>query len=267
MLVGPRLRRNGGERMKSITDSIALSMDCDSIELVPYLPYILQDFHEVGSHAESLLRIVNELKPDRKINVLDLGCGKGAVLCTIAEKIDSTCLGIDAIEPFIQYANKYKNQRNIKNCDFVVGDIRNLQDIKSSYDFIIMGSIGPIFESYTIAMESLKNILQDDGCILLDDGYMENGKKHAVTLEKEELFVQINKAGMYIEREYTGKDICLADEFEGQLDKIKVRCNELIEKYPEGEILFRKYIEKQEVEYSALENEITCSTMVIRKLA
>lgn len=187
----------------------------------------------------------------------------------LQKKIDSTCLGIDAIESFIHYANKYKNQRNIENCDcdFGVGDIRNLQDIKSSYDFIIMGSIGPIFESYTTAMESLKNILQDDGYILLNDGYMENGKKHAITLEKEELFVQINKAGMYIEREYTGRDICLADEFEGQLDKIKVRCNELIEKYPESEILFRKYIEKQEVEYSALEDEITCSTMVIRKLA
>lgn len=253
--------------MKSIADSIALSMDCDSIELVPYLPYILQDFHEIGSHAGSLLRIINELKSDRKIDVLDLGCGKGAVLCMIAEKMDSICLGIDAIESFIQYANEYKNQRNLKNCTFIVGDIRNLHEINGLYDIIIMGSIGPIFENYTIAMKSLKNILKDDGYILLDDGYIDNGKKDAVTLVKEELFMQINKAGMHIIREYTGEDICIADEFEGQLDKIKVRCNELIEKYPEKEMLFRKYIEKQETEYSALEDEITCSTMVIKKMA
>jgi len=251
--------------MTSLENSIALSMDCASIELVPYLPYILQDFHEIGSHTDSLLKIINDLRPDRKIKVLDLGCGKGAVLCKIAENIDSTCLGIDAIEEFIQYANDYRNQRNLHNCAFRVGDIKNLQGIEDTYDFIIMGSIGPVFENYTQAMESLKTILKEDGSIVLDDGYMENGKKHPITLEKGELFSQISKAGMYIEQEYTGNEICIKDEFEEQLERIKARCNELIEKYPEKESLFRSYIEKQEVEYQNLENEITCATMVIRR--
>jgi ubiquinone/menaquinone biosynthesis C-methylase UbiE len=253
--------------MKSLADSIALSMDCQSIELVPYLPYILQDFHELGSHAELLSNIVNELKPDKKINVIDLGCGKGAVLCKIAEKMDSVCLGIDAVASFIQYAHEYKNRKRIKNCTFIVGDIRNLHDIKGSYDFIIMGSIGPVFGNYTIALESLKTILEDDGCILLDEGYTENGKKHPITLGKEELFAQINRAGMHIAREYTGQDICITDEFAGQLDSIKMHCNELIEKFPEKEMIFRKYIEAQEAEYKALEDEITCSTMVLKKNA
>ena len=241
-------------------------MDCDSLELIPYLPYILQDFHEIGSHAKSLLNIINSLKPDRMIKVLDLGCGKGAVTCYIAENIDSTCLGIDAIPEFIDYANNYRDKRNISNCKFIVDDIRNLQCVENTYDFIIIGSVGPIFENYTIAMGSFKSILKDDGYILLDDGYMENGKKHPITLSKEELFFQIINAGMYIETEFKGNDICVEDEFEGQMDNIKLRCNQLINNYPEKENLFRKFIEKQEKEYSNLESEITCSTLAIRKL-
>lgn len=251
--------------MKTLADSIAMSLDCESIELLPYLPYILQDFHEIGSHADSILKIIDELKPDRKIQVLDLGCGKGAVLCRIAEKTDSICLGVDAMEPFIRFANDFKNQKWIKNCTFIVGDIRKVQEYAGHYDFIVMGSIGPVFENYTIAMELLKPILKDEGCILLDDGYMENGQKHPLVLEKTELFRQIENGGMKVVAEYTGKDICDSDEFDWQLERIRARCLELIETHPDQEPLFRRYIEKQELEYNALEEGISCSTMVIKK--
>lgn len=241
-------------------------MDCDSLELVPYLPYILQDFHEMGSNPKSILKIINTLKQTGKIDVLDLGCGKGAVTCFIAQNRDSLCFGIDAVAEFIDYANNYKNKNSINNCDFIVGDIRNLVHLKDKYDFIILGSVGPVFEDYTIAMELLKPILKDDGYILLDDAYMENGKVHHITLSKEELFFQITNGGMQIEKEFKGKDICFEDEFDGQIEKIKERCNQLIKDNSEKESMFRKFIEKQEKEYGNLRYEITCSTLAIRKM-
>lgn len=252
--------------MKSLNESVALSMDCDSLELVPYLPYILQDFHEMGSNAKSILKIINTLKPNRKIELLDLGCGKGAVTCFIAQNTNSICLGIDAVKEFIDYAIDYKNKNSISNCNFIVGDIRNVSNVGNKYDFIILGSVGPVFENYTIGMELLKPILKDDGYILLDDAYMENGKVHHITLSKEELFFQITNGGMQIEKEFKGKDICVEDEFDGQIEKIKERCNQLIKDNPEKESMFRNFIEKQEKEYGNLRYEITCSTLAIRKM-
>ena len=39
---------------KTLDESIARAMDCDELELVHYLPYILQDFIEMGSSAEDI---------------------------------------------------------------------------------------------------------------------------------------------------------------------------------------------------------------------
>lgn len=253
--------------MKTLDESIAMSMDCQTIELIPFLPYILQDFHEIGSHAESINNIIKDQKRHDKIDILDLGCGKGAILNFLAQQHNSNCLGIDAMASFIDYANDYKTRNRITNSSFIVGDARNTEIIPGLYDFIIMGSIGPIFENYTIAFQKLRKLLKDDGIVILDEGYMEDGKNHDVTLNKKELYSQIEKAGMLILKEYTGAEVCIQDEFDGQLENIKKRCKELIEKYPDKESIFIEYIHEQEREYSNLESDITCSTMIIKKMA
>jgi len=48
-------------------------------------------------------------------------------------------------------------------------------------------------------------------------------------------------------------------------DKLKLRCNELIEKYPDKKNLFLDYIKKQETENVVLESKITAVTLVIKK--
>jgi len=66
--------------MKTLEESIALAMDCKDTDLIPFLPYILQDFWELGSSAESIVQIILENREaGRDLEVLDLGCGKGAV--------------------------------------------------------------------------------------------------------------------------------------------------------------------------------------------
>ena len=103
-----------GVLMKSIEESIAQAMDCENTSIVSFLPYILQDFWEIGSSAESILSIVKEnTKNCFDLNILDLGCGKEAVSIKLAIELKCTCLGIDAIQDFIDIANHKAKQNDI----------------------------------------------------------------------------------------------------------------------------------------------------------
>ncbi len=253
--------------INTVQESIATAMDCEDVELVEYLPYILQDFHEIGSSAQSLARIVKENNTKEIAKIIDLGCGKGAVLIELAQHVKSECLGIDGIKEFIDYATEQASMRGITNCKFEVGDIRRIEKIQGKYDFIILGSIGPVYRDYYTTMESLKPILCDDGVIILDDGYIEesNDFTHALSGTKKMLIDQITTADMEIIKEYLGDEISDKSEYEKQYQDIKRRCHELMLKYPNKKELFEGYIRKQEKEYHNLEEEITGSTMLIKR--
>lgn len=253
--------------MNSIQESIATAMECDDVELVDYLPYILQDFTELGSSAASLTSIVKDNNNNDTARILDLGCGKGAVLREMARQVKSICLGIDGIKEFIEHAGAEARKRGLTQCRFQVGDIRNIGDIKGKFDFIILGSIGPVFGDYYTTMETLKPILDDDGIIVLDDGYIKEGIAftHALIGTKGALIEQITRAGMEILKEYPGDEIRNKGEYEKQLQDITKRCHELMVAHPDKKELFKNYLQKQEKEYRNLEEAITSSTMLIKR--
>ena len=70
--------------------------------------------------------------------VLDLGCGYGYVTFKIAEKkLDSKITGIERVHEKINFA---RNEYNLPNLDFILGDILNYKfDI--NYDTIILSNI------------------------------------------------------------------------------------------------------------------------------
>ena len=76
---------------------------------------------------------------------------------------------------------------------------------------------------------------------------------------------QIDKAGMkLVENDIMDrKDIKDSDNY--IFDRLKKRCFELIEKYPDKQNLFLDYIKKQEIENDFLENKIIVATMLITK--
>lgn len=254
--------------MKNLDESIAQAMDCENPELVSYLPYILQDFYEIGSSANSILEIVNNNISDyHNLQILDLGCGKGAVSIKLSESLNCSCLGIDAINEFIEYANKMVQKRNLTKCKFITGDIRKKISSLGKYDVIVLGSIGPILGNYYETMEQLKNILNQKGIVILDDGYIDdcNDFSHELVSRKKQLIKEIEKAGMKIVNEYLGEEISNSNEYDQQLKDIIKRCHELKDKYPEKKELFQEYIRKQKEEYNNLDKEIVCSTMVITR--
>ncbi len=100
--------------MKSLEESVATSLDCSGNSLLPYLPYILQDFWEIGASPEVIIDLIRKHKKNYStLDVLDLGCGKGAVSIKVALELRCRCLGIDALSEFIDEARRRAQEYHV----------------------------------------------------------------------------------------------------------------------------------------------------------
>ncbi len=256
--------------MKTIEESVLTAMDCPDREILPYLPYILQDFWEIGSDPKVVIYLIKKhLANNNKPSVLDLGCGKGAVSVHIAKQMNCGCYGIDAIPEFISFSASKADEYGVGDlCDFEVGDIRDKVKTLGKYDVIILGAIGQVFGNYFETLTILNNNLKGGGIIIIDDGYIEDVSsfKHEHVYRKSELEKQISEAGMHLIDEVVASEKeNVAVNYYTEYTKLLKRCQELGVKYPDKAEIFIKYSNQQKIAYDNLIIEITCSTMVVKR--
>jgi SAM-dependent methyltransferase len=103
--------------MKPIDESIIESLDGTDIRLREYIPYLLQDIWEIGADPETMTSLIKEHVDISNPRILDLGCGKGAVSIRMAQEVECTVFGIDAVPEFIKEANEYARKFNVYNTD------------------------------------------------------------------------------------------------------------------------------------------------------
>jgi len=131
----------------------------------------------------------------------------------------------------------------------------------------ILGAIGPVFGDYYSTLTILSKCLNQNGIIIIDDGYIENDSDYAHPLmqKKEIILQQIKDSGMQFIDEVIIKEGEIKDSDDYIFENLKKRCNKLIEKHPAKSKLFENYIKKQEEENDVLETKVVCSAMLIRK--
>lgn len=259
--------------MKTTDESVLAAMDGNDARILPYLPYILQDFWEIGSNPEALIHLIRKYHPETSgLRVLDLGCGKGAVSVKIASQLQCTCHGIDAIPEFISYASAKANEYGVGHlCRFEVADIREAVKSAAACDVIILGSIGQVFGNYFETLNLLRNNLKEDGIILVDDGYLKEDEATSdaplpALFRKSEIEEQIARAGMVLkETAMAEEEEHTAEDYDTQYDYITRRCNELSLMHPEKAAIFSQYCARQKEEYDNMKQVITCATMVVTK--
>jgi cyclopropane fatty-acyl-phospholipid synthase-like methyltransferase len=252
----------------SLEEIVVTAMDGSDVELFPFLPYILQDVWELASSPKAIIYLVRKHTNDQStFAVLDLGCGKGAVSINLAGEFKCTCFGIDAVEAFIEEANRRADEFGVRQlCRFEVGDIRLVSASWGQFEVIILGSIGPVFGDYYATLTAISQCLAPNGIIILDDGYIDDNSEftHPLIEKRSVLLQQIEQCNM----EIIDEKVIEADdmkEFDNDIfENLKKRCEELIEKHPEKRTLFENYIRKQEEENEILETKVVCSTMVIK---
>ncbi|MBI4810288.1 MAG: class I SAM-dependent methyltransferase [Ignavibacteriales bacterium] len=251
---------------KSIADSLEVNK-----RLLPHIPFLLQDLWVLGSSIDQIIEIVsslNSLYPLTKI--LDLGCGKGAVSVQLAARYGFQAVGIDAMTPFLEEAEKKAVEYNVTHlCQFINQDLHEYVSNDHDYDLVILAALGGIFGSFKNTIAKLQTQVHTGGFIIIDDGYLkkhnqldrkgyEHYKNYDNTIRELTFFgdrlinqIDTSTVSKNINREY--------------LDLIKRRGEELISKHHELKKDIDDYIRLQAEECDVLENEIEGALWVIRK--
>jgi 2-polyprenyl-3-methyl-5-hydroxy-6-metoxy-1,4-benzoquinol methylase len=74
--------------MSSREEKLAKSLTAESTELIPFLPYLLQDLWELGSSPKDMINLISRnIDITKNTRILDLACGKGAVSVNMAKNL------------------------------------------------------------------------------------------------------------------------------------------------------------------------------------
>lgn len=252
--------------METIEAVIARSLTAKSTELLPYLPYILQDLWELGASPKDVIELITKHIPvSANTQVLDLACGKGAVSVNLAKQLGCHVKGIDIMPEFIDYAiEKAKAYGVASLCAFVVGDIRASVQVEQHYDVVILGAAGDVLGHPATTLNSLKKTVKQHGYIILDDAYGidDNDNSHPTKRQWLEIF---DKTGLKLLAEkIIDEDECIALNQVQQACILK-RVNALKKRYPDKVELLDGYIKSQQDECALLENDIYGVTMLLQK--
>jgi len=257
-------------------EKLAASLTAETTELLPFLPYLLQDFWELGSDPNVMIELIKKhVVLSSETRVLDLACGKGAVSVKLAEQLKIKVKGVDILPEFIEYAKKKASEYKVTNlCEFVVGDINKAVVTEKDYDIVIFGAAGNVLGSPAETLRKLKSVIKSGGSILIDEGFLPEGVKQSdVKHCVYELFTEKQWMTFFKEAELElvetvsdeNNDTPASGNSEKGMAFITARANELIAQYPDKKGIFEGYVRGQQDEYDDIDNTISCVTWMLRK--
>jgi 2-polyprenyl-3-methyl-5-hydroxy-6-metoxy-1,4-benzoquinol methylase len=240
-------------------------------ELVPFIPYLLQDLWTLGSSPHLIINILKSLELPKNSTVLDLACGKGAVSIKIAMELGFHITGIDLFKPFIEAAKLKAKEFHVDNlCSFKVEDANSAVKHFKEFDVVILASAESLLGTIKNTIISLRNCVRKngyiifDGAYLLDDAEIDN-PDYAVLKKYDETIKQLTSQGDDIVKEV----IVPVEETKRinleYTELIRKRSEELSIKNPAKKNLFLSYVKKQEEECKIIANEIMGCIWCIRK--
>lgn len=242
------------------------SLDGQDERLLPFIPYLLQDLWAIGADPEVIRGMVERSASGLAgLRVLDLGCGKGAVAVTLAQKLGCRVEGIDAMPPFIDEARRHAERLGVADrCEFEVGDLRTFLASKRDYDVAVWGAVGPVLGSLEKTLESVRACVRVGGLLLLDDAYIEDSQpQRSSHLSATQIRDAFARTGWTVVEECPGGG-ALAEENEAITERIRRRAEELELRHPDLASVFEAYVRCQEEACDVLES-LTCATWALRR--
>ncbi len=254
--------------MKPLKQTVLDSLDGTDEAILPYIPYLLQDFREIGSDPETMLLMIEQHIPKKHFRILDLGCGKGAVACRLAQALSAYVHGIDAMDDFIISAKQYAHQLGLDHkVTFEVADVRlRIQELKN-YDLVVLGSIGAVFGDMYQTLKTLEGAINDSGYVLVDDAFLPDHStvEYNRCLSETEFYTQIAQAGFSIVAEQLFDRSRVYSGDEDLLKGIEQRISELIESEPSKKEVFKAYLKSQQHETWMLDNALVTGTWLLHR--
>jgi len=252
--------------MSDVQEKLARSLTAESKELIPYLPYLLQDLYDLGASPQEILQMLKEHVPlSEDLQILDLACGKGAVSITLAKALGCTVKGIDILPEFIAYAQqKAAELKAGPRCTFEVGDVNEAVVEARDWDVCIFAAAGDVLGDPQRTLQSLKGVVRDGGYIVLDDAYVEPSSSLSYyTLAYWHSLFQEAGLALLAEKPISLEE--LEEINQVQQAAIRQRAQELMAQEPEKAALFQGYIDSQQAECDDLEGEMTGVAWLLQK--
>ena len=255
---------------REVKEKLARSLTAETTELIPYLPYLLQDFWSLGGSPERIAELIEKyVCLSESTKILDLACGKGAVSIKIAQKLRTKVKGIDIMPAFAEFAARKAKELGVNDfCEFIVADINEAIKTERDYDCLVYVSAGNILGNPAKTLHHLKSTVKTGGYLLIEDAYLsknsslENVKFHYEYLTKTQWTTLFEDMGLdLIETVY---DHNPSPSPESDMSAISARANELIEKYPDKKAVFEGYILSQQNEYDDLDESLVCVIWMLR---
>jgi len=252
--------------MGEVEEKLAKSLTGETTELIPYLPYLLQDLWELGSDPKEIIKLIRKnIRKVKDLKILDLACGKGAVSVKLAKELGCHVQGIDIIPEFISYARQKAIELGVSDlCSFSAEDINISVAGERGYDIVIMGAVGEVLGSPEETIQKLMNTIKPDGFIIIDDAYVREGISGNYP-SREQWLKLFEDEGIQMIEEKPAKEDELADINDKNNEFIINRANELKNKYPDKAAMFDGYVNSQLAECHELENDIICVTWLLKK--
>jgi ubiquinone/menaquinone biosynthesis C-methylase UbiE len=238
------------------------SLDLTNDELENYIPDLFNGLWELGSMPEYVVELIRRNNIGKDKNVIDLGCGKGAVLVTLAQQFEIKGLGFDIVSKFIDEANEYANTLNVKKkVTFNKADITEIIHSVENQDIVIYGYDSEVLGDLEDTIEKLKKCIKNDGKIILEFMVSKTNTIDGVT--ETEMIDIIEKSNCQI-----------LDKIDWDLETLKLtnlknteiiqeNVMNLIFQYPEKQEMFNEYVKNQIIECSEIENDFTCTTLLL----
>ena len=273
-----KISSKGNYEMTNETrEKLAASLTAETTELIPFLPYLLQDFWEIGSEPSIMIGLLKEyadLPKDAK--VLDLACGKGAVSVKMAHQLGFQIKGIDIIPDFVKFALEKADEYNVGHlCEFGVGEINEAVMVERDYDVVILGAVGNVLGDPAETLQKLKSTIKVGGYILIDECYLpDDGSQDDVQYKNYEFLSQsqwanlFKDSGLILVKAITGDDLAVIENPDSKVGMAHItkRAKELISKHPEKKPIFEGYINSQQAEYDDLDNNLAPVVWLLRKM-
>jgi len=254
--------------MDEIRDDFLDSLDLDDSEIIPFIPEILKDLWELGSMPNYIIYLVEKHIPPSKLKrVIDLGCGKGAVLVQLREKMKFEGTGIDLMPDFIEDAKNYATQRAYsKDLKFEVGDIKKLTEKHNNFDLAIYGHDSDIFGNITQSLLELEKCMSNQSWTIIEAIYSTNSKNNPDDLPNKTEFVQqLKESELEIVEQVLWNKTRLKQVNQENTLLIGRQIKKLIKEYPDKKSVFTNYLENQIEECEQLENDVNCLTILLKK--
>ncbi|MCK5241132.1 class I SAM-dependent methyltransferase [bacterium] len=251
---------------------IAESLDI-SVELLPFLPELLADIWILGSSPNHIFDMLLPLRlPADESRVLDVGCGKGAVSITLAQKFGLYIDAYDHFQPFLEEAKQKAEEYGVnKLCKFALADIRTILPSVRNYDIVIYAAVGAALGNLESCIGQLRQTVHPGGYILIDDGFSSAEKPlefpgYEYVATREEARRQLLSHGdQLIQELLVPKNEIIA--YNHQNNKvIQKRAAELIKRFPDKTKLFSQYVQHQLDECQVIENETQGAIWLLQRI-